>query len=234
MFGLAANRDARPLLLGETFSRFGDSALFLAMGTWVKTLTGSNAAAGMVFFVIVAPGLLAPLGGLLVDRIRRRPLMIVLDLTVGAAVLLLLFVHGSKQVWLIYRVAALYGASASVFSSAQSALLTVMLPDELLGEANAAFQTMQEGQRLIAPLAGAGLFAAFGGGTVAAVDAATFGASALCLFLLRARRRRRLLPNTTSSPNSWQASGTWRTPSPFGRLWSPSPWRCSLWAFRRH
>lgn len=89
--------------------------------------------------------------------------MIALDLSVGSSVLLLLLVHGRDQIWLIYVVAALYGAGASVFSSAQSALLTVMLPDELLGEANGAFQTMREGLRLFAPLAGAALFAAFGG-----------------------------------------------------------------------
>ncbi|MBV9282126.1 MAG: MFS transporter, partial [Chloroflexi bacterium] len=51
----------------------------------------------------------------------------------------------------------LYGAAGLVFSSAQSALLTVMLPEELLGEGNAALQTIREGLRLVGPLVGAGL-----------------------------------------------------------------------------
>ena len=67
-------RDARVYLTGQVFSLFGDTALWLAMGIWVKTLTGSNAAAGLVFFFATAPVLLAPLTGLLVDRVRRRPL----------------------------------------------------------------------------------------------------------------------------------------------------------------
>jgi len=181
MLRLLAIRDARLFLVGQTLSLFGDTALYLALGIWVKSLTGSNAAAGLIFFVLALPALVAPAAGLLVDRVRRRPLMIATDLLIGAAVLLLLFVHGREQLWLIYAVAALYGAAGVVFGSAQSALLTVMLPDELLGEGNAALQTVRETVRIVGPLSGAALYAAFGGGFVAMLDGATFGASALCL-----------------------------------------------------
>lgn len=181
MRGVLGHRDARLLLVGQTLSTFGDRALFLANGIWVKELTGSNAAAGLVFFVMLLPYLGAPLGGLVVDRLRRRPLMIGVDVAIGLGVLLLLFVRGPHQVWLIYLVGFLYGVAGLTFDSAQSALLTVMLPQTLLGEANGAFQTMREGVRLLAPLAGAALFAGLGGGAVAILDAATFGVSALCL-----------------------------------------------------
>ncbi len=181
MLRLLAIRDARLFLVGQTLSLFGDTALYLALGIWVKSLTGSNAAAGLIFFVLALPALVAPAAGLLVDRVRRRPLMIATDLLIGAAVLLLLFVHGREQLWLIYAVAALYGAAGVVFGSAQSALLTVMLPDELLGEGTAALQTVRETVRIVGPLSGAALYAAFGGGFVAMLDGATFGASALCL-----------------------------------------------------
>jgi len=182
---LFALRDVRLFLIGQTLSLFGDTALYLALGIWVKSLTGSNAAAGLIFFVLALPALAAPAAGLLVDRVRRRPLMIATDLVIGAAVLLLLLVHGREQLWLIYGVTALYGAAAIVFNSAQSALLTVMLPDDLLGEGNAALQTVREALRIVGPLTGAGIYAAFGGGAVAVIDAATFGASALCLAALR-------------------------------------------------
>jgi Na+/melibiose symporter-like transporter len=187
---LLRHRDARLLLAGETLSSFGDRAMFLALGVWAKELTGSNGAAGLVFFFIVLPSLLAPLGGMLVDRVRRRPLMIVVDLLVGAAMLLLLFVHGRSQLWLLYAVAVSYGAASLVFSSAQSALLKTMLPADLLAPANGFYQTMREGLRLVAPLAGAGLFTAIGGGGVAVVDAATFACSAVALSLLHVHEER--------------------------------------------
>ena len=46
----------------------------------------------MIFF-IAAPSLLSPFSGLLVDRVRRRRLLIATNLAVGAALLPLLFVH---------------------------------------------------------------------------------------------------------------------------------------------
>jgi MFS family permease len=182
---LLADRNARLLLVGQSLSLFGDRAMYLALSVWVKTLTGSNAAAGLVFFVLAAPGLVAPAFGLVVDRMRKRPLMIATDVSIGLVLLSLLFVHDRADVWIIYVVTLLYGASGYLFSSARSALLTQLLPVERLADANAAIQTVSEGSRLIAPLVGAALFAALGGAAVAALDAATFAASAICLALVR-------------------------------------------------
>ena len=56
---------------------FGDWAMFFVLAIWAKVLTGSNAAAGLVFFVLALARLAAPLGGLVVDRLPKRRLMIV-------------------------------------------------------------------------------------------------------------------------------------------------------------
>ena len=82
---LLAHRDIRIYLAGQVCSLFGDSTLWLAMGIWVKTLTGSNAQAGLVFFFFTAPSLLAPAAGLLADRVRRRPLLIGTNAATAAA-----------------------------------------------------------------------------------------------------------------------------------------------------
>ena len=177
-------------MVGQTLSIFGDRAMFLALGVWVKELTGSSAAAGLVFFAYTVPGLVSPLFGAVVDRVRGRPLMIGLNLA-GAVILApLVGVHGRGQLWVIYLVTLVYGAIAWMFYSAQSAYLTRLLPPELLGDANATLQATGEGMRLFAPLVGAGLFAAFGGPTVAALDAATFVLAALALLVIRHRERR--------------------------------------------
>jgi MFS family permease len=187
MIRILRHRDIRIYLIGQVFSLFGDSCLWLAMGIWVKTLTGSNAAAGLTFFFFTAPSLLAPVSGLLADRVRRRPLLIVTNLVTGSAVLLLFFVHSAGQVWVIYVVMALYGLSYSVLGSAQSALLTVMVPADLLPDANGALRTVQESLRLVGPLTGAALFVAVGAHTIAVVDAATFAVPVLSLLVLRIR-----------------------------------------------
>jgi MFS family permease len=185
MRALLSHRDARLLLYGQSLSSFGDWAMIIVLAVWMKSLTGSSALAGLTFFVFAAGSLLGPLGGLLADRVRRRPLMIVADCVLGAFVLVLLFVHDSSDAWLIYAVAFAYGAVGTVFFPARAALLKVMLPEELLGEANGALTATREGLRIIAPLVGGGLYTLFGGGAVAVLDSATFAASAFFLSRMR-------------------------------------------------
>jgi MFS family permease len=182
---LFARKDVRLLLAGQTLSMFGDWAMIIVLGIWTKVLTGSNGAAGLVFFVFALASLAAPLGGLVVDRVAKRPLMIATHLALAAVMCLLLLVHDRSDVWLIYAVTILYGLGGDVFAAARSSMLKAMLPDALLGEANGALQSLREGLRLIAPVAGAGLFALWGGAVVALVDAATFVASAATLVALR-------------------------------------------------
>jgi MFS family permease len=71
---LLRHRNARLYLAGQVISLFGDSALWLAMAIWIKVLTGSSAAAGLSWFALAVGSLFGPLGGLLADRIKRRPL----------------------------------------------------------------------------------------------------------------------------------------------------------------
>jgi MFS family permease len=185
MRSLLADRNARLLLAGQTLSAFGDWAMLIVLAVWMKSLTGSSAQAGLTFFVFAAGALLAPLGGLLADRVRRRPLMIVSDCVLGAFVLVLLLVHDRSDAWLIYAVAFVYGALGTVFYPARAALLKIMLPEEQLAEANGLLTSSREGLRIIAPLAGAGLYTVLGGGAVAVLDSATFAASVFFLARMR-------------------------------------------------
>ena len=195
---LLAYRNTRLLLCGQTLSAFGDWAMLIVLAVWMKSLTGSSALAGLTFFVFAAGSLLAPLGGLLADRVRRRPLMIVADCVLGAFVLVLLLVHDPSDAWLLYAVAFVYGAVGTVFFPARAALLKIMLPRGAAREANGALTATREGLRIIAPLAGAGLYTVLGGGAVAVLDSATFAASAFFLSRMRVTRKSPRRPNTTS------------------------------------
>lgn len=155
-------------------SMFGDSLMLIVLGIWVKSLTGSNAAAGMTFFWLAIPSLLAPLAGLYVDRVRRKPLLIWSNVASGLLVLPLIFVRDASQVWVIYVVAFFYGISFVVIPAGLNGLLKEVMPEEMLVDANSSLQTMKESFRLIGPLVGAALFAGFGGGAVAVLDAVSF------------------------------------------------------------
>ena len=175
----------RRLLVGWSLSNFGDSALYLSLAIWAKDLTGSNAAAGLVFFALAVPVFLTPLSGHLVDRVRRRPLLLATNLAGAAMVLALLLVSSAADLWLIYAVAFGYGLIGGLTGAAQSGLLKDLLPDEDLAAANAALSTIDQGLRLVSPLVGAGLYAAFGGGALAVLAASTFLLAAGALLSVR-------------------------------------------------
>jgi MFS family permease len=182
LFGI---RNMRVFLAGWTASVFGDWAMFIVLGVWTKDLTGSNSAAGLVFFALALPSLFSPFAGLVVDRLPRRPVLMWTYAAEAVVVLSLLFVHDRGDVWIIYAVTLFYGASGTLAASARSALLTVMVPQELLGESNSVLQTLREGLRLIAPLVGALIYASIGGGAVAILDSASFVAVVIALALIR-------------------------------------------------
>jgi MFS family permease len=182
---LLALRDARLYIGGQALSLLGDLSLSLALGIWVKELTGSSGAAGLTFVAFLLPQLASPLAGLLVDRVRQRPLLITANLASALAVTPLMLVHGAGDVWIVYAVSLALGTSAMVLGAGQSALLVAILPDDLIGHGNAAVQTLREGLRLLAPLAGAGLFSWLGGAAVAGLDAASFLVAAGALALMR-------------------------------------------------
>jgi MFS family permease len=178
-------RNVRVFVAGWTASVFGDWAMFIVLGVWTKDLTGSNSAAGLVFFALAVPSLLSPLAGLVVDRLPRRPLLIWIYAAEAVVILSLLFVHDRGDVWIIYAVTVFYGAAGTFAASARSALLTVMVPQDLLAESNGVLQTLREGLRLVAPLVGAVIYASVGGGAVAILDSASFVAVVIALLLIR-------------------------------------------------
>ncbi|MEO8107829.1 MAG: MFS transporter [Actinomycetes bacterium] len=169
------------LFTGLTASMLGDSVMLLVLSMWVKTLTGSNGAAGLTFFWMMIPALFAPLYGMYIDRIKRKPLLVWGNVLSAVMVLPLLLVRDAGDVWVIYAVAFLYGISFVVLPAGLNGLLKEMIPSDLLVEANSSLQTTKEGFRLIGPLLGAALFGMFGGGLVALVDSLSFFVAALVI-----------------------------------------------------
>jgi MFS family permease len=175
-----------PLLFTGLFtSMLGDSLMLIVLAIWVKSLTGSNGAAGLTFFFMAIPSLAAPVAGMFVDRAKRRTVLIWGNVASALAMAPLLLVHDRDQVWVIYIVAVLYGISWVVLPGALNGLLKEMLPEDLLVDANASLSTTKEALRLFGPLAGAGLYAWAGGGFVAVLDAATFVIAAIAVLVIR-------------------------------------------------
>jgi MFS family permease len=151
----------------------------------VKTLTGSSAAAGYASACIYVPSLASPLAGMVADRVRRRALLVRLNALAAVLVLALLAVRSAREVWVIYVVMTGYGLHLVLADPAESALFAQMLPQALRQRVNGVRLGLQESGRLVAPLLGAALFAAVGGGAVAVIDSITFAVAACTIAALR-------------------------------------------------
>lgn len=190
------------LYAGLTASMFGDSLMLIVLSMWVKTLTGSNGAAGLTFLWMTAPALLAPLFGYVVDRVPRRTFLVVANVASALVMLPLLLVRDAGDVWIVYAVAFCYGISFVVVPAALNGLLKDMLPEDVLVEANASLGVTREALRLVGPLVGAATFAVAGGGVVAMTDALTFLVAAVAVARLRVQESGQ---ESGHQPQHWRA-----------------------------
>ncbi|MFE7517608.1 MFS transporter [Streptomyces sp. NPDC057540] len=188
-------------LTGVVVSGFGTTAMWLVSGVWVKSLTGSDSLAALAAFALWAPVLLGPLLGTLADRVRRRPLLVVLNLVMAGLLPLLLWVESADRVWLLFAVLVLYGAQGTVHDAAEQALVASVVDGGRLGTFNGLRMTANESTKLIAPLAAAGLFAAYGSGPVVLLDAASFAVAAAVFALMPVREAR---PSRLGARNWWR------------------------------
>ncbi len=194
---LFRDRDFLLLWAAQAISSLGDWALMITIPVTVYNATASKTALSFAFVSETLPLLvLGILAGVVVDRWERRRLMIASDLGRMAATLLLLLIPSIAHLnqgglWIIYGVAFISSALGSVFSPARQALMTDLLPREQLMQASALSSSSQRVTALAGPaLAGLLLLWLHPRG-VFVFDAATFAASALCVFLVRDPRKAR-------------------------------------------
>ncbi|MTG89496.1 MFS transporter [Cellulosimicrobium sp. BIT-GX5] len=178
-------RAFRLLSVAWAFTNFADSVLAIILAVWVKDLTGSNGAAGLVFAALGLPALASPFLGQLADRVSRRR-MLVGAYAVGAlSVLALLAVRGPGQVWLVFVVTVLYSTVGFATAAAQSGLVRDMLPDDALAPANGRLTTIDQVFRLLMPVVGAGAYALAGVWPLVAAASVAFTVAAVLVGRIR-------------------------------------------------
>ncbi|MFI5974358.1 MFS transporter [Streptomyces sp. NPDC051452] len=184
------DRNAGLYLTGLVVSSFGTSSLWLASGVWVKDLTGSDGLAALCMLAMWAPVVAGPALGTVADRLRRRPLLVGLNLGLAALLPTLVTIDSPGRLWLLFVVLFLYGTAGVVQDAAESALLATAVAPDVLAGFNGLRMAVTEGMKLVAPLTGAGLYTVYGGPAVACLDAATFLVAAGLCALLRVREER--------------------------------------------
>jgi len=176
------NRNFRALWVGQLISQIGDNFLIVAIIFVINALTDSPLAIGIMALVITLPQLfLGLIGGVFVDRLDRKLVMIVSDIVRGLTVLALLFVQRADQLYILYIV-GLVMTTVGLFSNpARNAVIPNIVSGETLLTANALMQASQ----IIAVILGAsmaGLIVGWLGLTFAVVfDSFSFAVSAVAI-----------------------------------------------------
>jgi MFS family permease len=188
----------RRLWTARTVSQWGDIFSFVALAILIYRLTGSGlGVAGVVVAEIIPVLLIAPLAGVIVDRLPRIRVMVASDLFRALLAVVLAIWNDDPAV--VYAVAFGLSAGAVFFNpAANSVLPSIVKGDEIVAANSATWTAAVLSQVVLAPLSG-GLVAVIGPGWAFAINAASFVLSALVLRGLRLTEpprevgRRRLL-----------------------------------------
>ena len=186
---LARGGNLRLLLSAGLISLVGDWILRVGLAYEVYALTGSTIASSAMLMASLLPQvLLGSVAGVFADRWDRRVTMVVTNLLLAAGLLPLLLVHDAGRVWIVYPVALAESCLAQFFVPAEAAFLPELVPVGELVTANALNGQVRDVARLVGAACG-GLIAGLGGVRLLGLaDAATFGAAAGLIALIRLPR----------------------------------------------
>jgi MFS family permease len=158
---LRRNRDFVLLQSGQTLSTIGSESTAIAYPLLVLAATGSPAQAGIVGFARIVPwALFGIAAGVLADRLNRKRVMIVADVTRLVAVTALVAVLAAGHVFvpLVVLVAFVEGSMLVFFNVAELGALRSVVPARQLPAAAAAEQARYSTVTLVAPPLGGSLF----------------------------------------------------------------------------
>lgn len=181
-------RDFLLVWTGLLISGIGTRFSAFALGIWVLEKTKSTVDFAMIFVAMSIPALIVlPFAGALVDRWNRRRVMIACELgsAITIAVLATLNAFDLLQLWHIYVGVGVSALCNAFMQPAYGASVPLLASRENLSRANGLIQTGNAIALLGGPLLAGILYKVIGIAGILFVDAATFLAGAICLFLAR-------------------------------------------------
>ncbi len=197
----------------EAFVRYWVADAVSNLGTFVsalalqllliETLHADQTALGIVRAAQWLPYLLfGLLAGVVVDRVRRRPLLVAADLLcavlLGAVGVLALTGHLTVPVLAVLVFCA--GSASMFFSAAHLSLLPTMVPSSGLASANARLSQTYSATQSLGPLIGGALVRLLSAPVAVLVDAVSYAVSALVLTTVRVEEER---PEPAAERHLW-------------------------------
>ncbi len=183
----------------HNYRLWATGALVSNTGTWMQRVAqdwlvltvltdNSGTAVGITTGLQFAPTLLlAPTAGALADRVDRRKLLVATQTALGvlAAVLGVLVLTNTAQLWHVYLLALLLGTVSAVDAPARQAFVSELVPTDVLPNAVGLNSASFHAGRLIGPGIAGLLIHWFGTGPVFVINAVSFAAVVTSLTRMR-------------------------------------------------
>ena len=190
---LLSQKQFLKLMLANLVSRFGDSLDVIAY-TWIMyEVTGSESLMALIMGLNYVPTvLLQPFAGALVDRMKKKGLMILTDVArfVIVAVFVILYVNGALTPLLIAVLTLCTSTVEALRVPAGGAFMQHLLTPEHYTIARAANYSLSQASQLIGFMLAGVLIAWIGAAGVLWIDAVTFAVSAVVIALIQVSETR--------------------------------------------
>ncbi|WP_107066078.1 MULTISPECIES: MFS transporter [unclassified Streptomyces] len=190
MFSSLKIRNYRLFFIGQVVSNTGTWMQRIAQDWLVLSLTGSSAAVGITTALQFLPMLLFGLyGGVLVDRLPKRPALLVTQtaMAVTGLALAALTLSGHVQVWHVYVAAFAVGLATVVDNPARQSFVSEMVGPEQLQNAVSLNSANFQSARLVGPAVAGLMITGVGTGWAFLANGLSFAAPIAGLLLMRAR-----------------------------------------------
>jgi MFS family permease len=187
--GLWRHRDFRSLWGAETISQFGSQVTFLALPlVAILVLDESTFRVALLTSVEFLPFLLFTLpAGVWVDRLRRRPILILSDCGRAFALVTIPIAHwfGVLTIWQLYAVAFVHGVGTVFFDVSYQSYLPALVGRDQIVEGNSKLEVSRAAANIGGPGIAGGLVAVLTAPIAILVDAISFLLSALLLGVIK-------------------------------------------------
>ncbi|MGW7817281.1 MFS transporter [Streptomyces puniciscabiei] len=190
MFSSLKIRNYRLFFVGQVVSNTGTWMQRIAQDWLVLSLTGSSAAVGITTALQFLPMLLFGLyGGVLVDRLPKRPTLLVTQTAMAVTGLALAFLTltGHVQVWHVYVAAFAVGLATVLDNPARQSFVSEMVGPEQLQNAVSLNSANFQSARLVGPAVAGLMITGVGTGWAFLANGLSFVAPVTGLLLMRAR-----------------------------------------------
>src|ERR1700722_10061577 len=176
------NRNFRRLWMAQIVSEIGDWFYTLSIFTLLLELTGHASSVALALVLQVLPQtLVGPMAGVVIDRLKRKHVMIAADIVRFVVVLAMLFVRSRSTVWLVYPLLLAETTMAAFFEPARGAVIPNIAAEGEILVANTLSSATWSVNLLIGAAIGGVVAAFFGRETVFILNALSFLTSAVLI-----------------------------------------------------